>query len=930
MKKTLATLLIGIVLVTSFDMPIKAEVYENETTVENGDNELEDLVDFDIYDEYSISENDLSIIEESDINVDVLLSPNEDISKINSPRIRRGTITWDCIYFGNYWQNDTNNDGVADTNDAKEPIKWRVLSVDGDEAFLLADKILDKREYNLSSFPDGEVKWGRSTIRSWLNGYGSLENNDEIDYSYGMNSFMNMAFSEEEQEAIIPTYLSDVETTDMVFYLSYDDIKYDDEHGFNGAASISTKSTSFAVNNGIELEYGDVDYYNCEYAWWQLRTAGDDENFARCVTADSLILRRGAHVLTPGGVRPAMHIKLSSSQWSYAGVIGSDGSIEEKIEKPKESEYKLHNPYNDGMTVTWDCVYFGKYWQNDTNADGKANIKDKQTKIKWRVLSVSENRALLLSDKILDFKAFYDLQPSNRGKIWNNSNYRSWLNGYKGSENKDGVDYSANTDNFKDIAFSDEEQKAIIETELENNIYWKRDEKDGINTFDKIFFLSYYDLLNESYGFSFDYGYNDSAREALKTEFVKEIFEGESPLEEGDDRSAWFLRSQDGDHEPYRGMHVGYSGYVARTNNPFVDPGARPAMYIDLTSPLWSYAGTVNSDESTETSTDVNWLDKLVKISDTEYELNLATKEKYVFENLKKTREDGKNYKISYDTKYDSKVASMNTKGCVSAKKAGISDITLQKNGVSYKITVYVTSPQFKYENKNKKYYVVNTGENITPSYVNCRLQPKFELDRNAIRKELATINEKTGEITALKKGNVKVSAIVGEGKNARKVTSTVKIFDPTFSDFKFGKSGVINQIPIGKVLSLKIKNGYGPTEWSVSDNSIATIDTKNRLKAIAFGSTTVTAENNGRTISKVINVPYPEIVSSKDVVAVNKTLTLKVKNGVSQPKTEWKVSDGSIATITSKGVLKGIATGKVIVIAINNGYTMTKEITIQ
>ncbi len=41
-----------------------------------------------------------------------------------------------------YWQNDTNGDGIADQNDAKEPIKWRVLQVDGDDVFLMSDKNL--------------------------------------------------------------------------------------------------------------------------------------------------------------------------------------------------------------------------------------------------------------------------------------------------------------------------------------------------------------------------------------------------------------------------------------------------------------------------------------------------------------------------------------------------------------------------------------------------------------------------------------------------------------------------------------------------------------------------------------------------------------------------------------------------------------------
>lgn len=59
-----------------------------------------------------------------------------------------GVVTWDCVYFGNYWQMDTNRDGRVDQDDEKQPIKWRVLSVDGDDVFLLAEKDLDCRPYN--------------------------------------------------------------------------------------------------------------------------------------------------------------------------------------------------------------------------------------------------------------------------------------------------------------------------------------------------------------------------------------------------------------------------------------------------------------------------------------------------------------------------------------------------------------------------------------------------------------------------------------------------------------------------------------------------------------------------------------------------------------------------------------------------------------
>ena len=39
------------------------------------------------------------------------------------------------------------------------------------------------------------------------------------------------------------------------------------------------------------------------------------------------------------------------------------------------ADYGLNNPTTDSNGVTtWDCVYFGNYWQNDTNGDGVADV----------------------------------------------------------------------------------------------------------------------------------------------------------------------------------------------------------------------------------------------------------------------------------------------------------------------------------------------------------------------------------------------------------------------------------------------------------------------------------------------------------------------------------------------------------------------------
>ena len=130
---------------------------------------------------------------------------------LSNPTISNGVTTWDCIYFGNYWQNDTNGDGKADQNDQKEPIKWRVLSVHGNDAFLLADQNLDVKPYN-------EVRtsktWETCTLRTWLN-----------------DTFLDTAFTSAEQAAIKNTTVVNDDnhrygieggenTTDKVYLLS--------------------------------------------------------------------------------------------------------------------------------------------------------------------------------------------------------------------------------------------------------------------------------------------------------------------------------------------------------------------------------------------------------------------------------------------------------------------------------------------------------------------------------------------------------------------------------------------------------------------------------------------------------------------------------------------------------------------------------------
>lgn len=246
-------------------------------------------------------------------------------------------VTWDCLWFGSYPQSvitekdgdiyttlkntynwDKNGDVTIDNikyHKTKKgyfkykPIKWRVLQSENGEAFLLSDVILDKQAYN----DDYEnVTWEESSLRAWLN-----------------KKFMNRAFSDEEKE--------EINITEMV---NQDNPKYGTEGGNNTADKIFLLSLSEVSGKKDGKKYGllDDEMKACENSdfsknknWWWLRSPGGDSGSVAGVYKHGWVYNHGDYVdSSSGGVRPALHLNLSSSNlFSYAGTVSSDGTENE-------------------------------------------------------------------------------------------------------------------------------------------------------------------------------------------------------------------------------------------------------------------------------------------------------------------------------------------------------------------------------------------------------------------------------------------------------------------------------------------------------------------------------------------------------------------------------------------------------------------------
>lgn len=230
---------------------------------------------------------------------------------LQNPTMDGVVSTWDCIYFGNYYQNSTT---------FKVPIKWRVLSVEGDDAFLLADKNLDVQPYNEEY---AAVTWETCTLRKWLNG-----------------TFLDTAFTAEEQAAIKdttvvnddnPAYGTEggPDTIDKVYLLSIAEAS-NPAYGFYHLFQLEASDTRVVKNTLLVADKVKTDTGSEATNWW-LRSPGT--NIGHCaadVHHNGDGCEFGEAVYFELRVRPVLHLNLSETAlWQYAGKVSSNGDVEE-------------------------------------------------------------------------------------------------------------------------------------------------------------------------------------------------------------------------------------------------------------------------------------------------------------------------------------------------------------------------------------------------------------------------------------------------------------------------------------------------------------------------------------------------------------------------------------------------------------------------
>ena len=208
---------------------------------------------------------------------------------INNPVITSTVTIWDSIYFGTY-----NN----------EKIRWRVLDVNGEDAFLFSESVLDVQPFHSKS--DNNVSWATSSLRTWLN-----------------STFLDKAFTEDEKKQImIYSFEADTNpkhatsfpwsvTVDQVSLPSVKEVSME-KYGFESVYNIASATRETETSTGV---------------WW-LRTNGSGGGLIADVAEDGCGVYTGISTWNEltgeartAGIRPVIHLNLKGANFENAGSI---------------------------------------------------------------------------------------------------------------------------------------------------------------------------------------------------------------------------------------------------------------------------------------------------------------------------------------------------------------------------------------------------------------------------------------------------------------------------------------------------------------------------------------------------------------------------------------------------------------------------------
>lgn len=135
-------------------------------------------------------------------------------------------------------------------------------------------------------------------------------------------------------------------------------------------------------------------------------------------------------------------------------------------------------------------------------------------------------------------------------------------------------------------------------------------------------------------------------------------------------------------------------------------------------------------------------------------------------------------------------------------------------------------------------------------------------------------------------------------------------------------------KLSVGNKKTLKVKNTKGKVAWTSNKKSVAQVSAKGVVTARKKGNATITAKVSGRKYKCRVKVTDAKLNVFQCTISVNAVKQLKFKT-YSGKGVVWKSDNAGVATVTKKGIVKGIKPGTAVISAKLQSSTYKCRVTV-